>query len=211
MDWNSFQCSAGRCCRRRSTYANRDAKQKGHGGRFRGDGEECIDFGGGAFEDVWAPKVERHGRELKGEPDHDHERGEDEHHERAAAFAGGDECGNIHGREASGDRRQVGRARKAGEQADAVEHDTGGTRPINGVLQRSFARAAATLEDAGHYVGRHARHFDGEEYGHQMIGRRHEAHAERCTEEQRVKILPVLAVGEAGQANEDDERRKQTP
>ena len=118
-------------------------------------------------------------------------------------------AGNIHRGELGGDRRQVGRAQQAGEQADAVEHDAGGAGAVDGVLERRFARAAAALDDAGHHVRRHARHFDGEKHGHQVVGRGHQAHAERRAEEQRVKILAVLVVGQAGHPHEDDEPERE--
>ena len=72
---------------RRGADADGDADQEGHRGRFRGDGQERIDFGRGAFEHVGAPEVKRHGRELERQADHDHQAGEHQHHERAAAFA----------------------------------------------------------------------------------------------------------------------------
>ena len=118
-------------------------------------------------------------------------------------------AGNVHRGQLGGDRRQVGRAQQAGQQADAVEHDAGGAGAVDGVLQRRFAGSAAALEHAGQHVRRHARHLDAQEDRHQMIGRRHQAHAERRAQQQRVKVLAVLAVGEAGHPHEDDEPERE--
>ena len=127
-----------------------------------------------------------------------------------AAVAGGDQAGDVHRGEFGGDRWQVGGAGEAGEEADAVEHDAGGAGAVDGVFERGFARAAAAFDDAGHDVRRHARHFDGEEDGHEVVGGGHQAHAERRAEQERVKVLAVLAIGEAGEADEDDEQRRRT-
>ncbi len=121
-----------------------------------------------------------------------------------ATFAGGHR-GNVHRRELRGDRRQVGRAQQARQQADAVEHHARGPGPVDGVLQCRLARPAAALEDAGQHVRRHARHFDRQEHGHQMVGRRHQAHAECRAEQQRIKVLPVLLVRQPRHPHQDDE------
>ncbi len=68
--------------------AEGDPNQQRHRGRLRSDGQECIDLGRCAFENVGAPKMKRHGRELERQADHDHQAGKDQHHERAAVRRG---------------------------------------------------------------------------------------------------------------------------
>ena len=130
--WNATVCAGIAWCarsRRRGDVAGgvldaeRDADQQRQRGGLRRDRQERVDLGRGAFEHVGAPEVKRHGRELERQADRDHQPAERQHHQRAAALAAGDHRGDIHRREPRGDRRQVGRAQQAGQQADAVEHD----------------------------------------------------------------------------------------
>ncbi len=116
-----------------------------------------------------------------------------------------DHSRDVHLDEFCRDRRQVGSAQQAGQQADAVQHDAGGARAVHGVFERGLAGAAAALQDAGHHVRRHARHLHREKDRHQVVGRCHQAHAERRAQQQRVKVLAVLLVGQARHPHQDDE------
>ena len=80
-------------------------------------------------------------------------------------------------------RRQVGQvagAELAGQQADAVEHDARRAAAVDDVLEGRLARLPPALEEAGQGVARQAGHLDGDEHHQQVVGRRHQHHAERA-------------------------------
>ena len=109
-----------------------------------------------------------------------------------------------------GHRRQVDRAEHAGQQADAVEHDARRAGSVDGIFQRRFAALPAALEHAGQHIRRNARHLDAEKHHQQMVGRRHDAHAQRGAEHQRVDIGRGVAIGNARKPGEDREQARRT-
>ena len=184
---------------------DRHADQQRQRRRLRGDRQKRVHLGAGPFEHVGAPEMERHGRELERQPDHHHQPAEHQHHLAVADRAVlAEACGQL-----VGHRRQVARAEHAGQQADAVEHDAGRARAVDRVFQRRLAALAPPFEHAGQRIGRHARHFDAQEDRQQVIGRGHDAHAERRPEHERVEVRGVFAIGNAREPREHDEQHRE--
>ena len=102
---------------------------------------------------------------------------------------------------------QVCGAQAADQQADAVEHHAGGCRAEDGVFQGRLAALPAKLEHAGQDVRRHAGHLDAQEDDQHVVGRDHQAHAQRGTQDQNVELGPVLALGDAGGLGEGGEQQ----
>ena len=167
-----------RACRRirgrDESEADDDSNQQRQRRRLRGHRQKRVHFGAGPFEHVGAPEMKRHGRKLERQPDHHHQPAQHQHHRAVAEMAR-----LNHQRQLIGHRRQMARPEHAGQQADAVEHDAGGAGAVDRVFQRRLAALAPPLEHAGQGIRRHAGHLDAQEDRQQMIGRRHDAHAER--------------------------------
>ena len=180
------------------------AQCHGYGSRLARHGEKSAHLGGRPLKDVRTPEVERHGRELEGQPRGQHQAAEGEDHDRPCRFGRVETVGAL-AHNAPQFRRHAGEmagAEHASQQADAVEHHSRCSRPIDGVFQRGLRTRLPPLENAYQRIGRHARHLNGHEQHQQVVGRRHQAHAERCAKHERVEVGTILAIGNPGDLRE---------
>ena len=95
------------------------------------------------------------------------------------------------------------------DQAGAVEHHPGGPGTVDHVLQRRFAAETFSLQEADHHVAGHTGHFDGQEQHQQVVGRGHQHHADRGTDQQRVEIGAVLVVGNPAENRQCDHQHQE--
>ena len=190
---------AGNHGRRNGAKPNCHPNQQRQGRRFGGHRQERVHFGAGPLEDIGTPEMEGHGGELEGDAHQDHQSAQRQHHVRAVLQV---PCLKQRGKP-DGHGRQMHRAQHAGQQADAVEHDAGRARAVHGIFERRLAALTAALEDAGQGIGRHAGHFHAQEDHQQVIGRSHQAHAERRAQHERVHVRRGVAVGNPRDAGEN--------
>ena len=108
-----------------------------------------------------------------------------------------------------GHGRQVGGAQHASQQAEAKQHHTGGGAAEHGVLQGGLAAGATMAEDAGQHVAWHARHFDAQKDHQDVIGRDHDAQADRRAQDHHVELRGVVVVGHARDPCEIDEQHRE--
>jgi len=153
--------------------------------------------------------MERHGRELEGQPHREHQPAEAEHrHFPRAPRADDVPEGGRHAGQAEG-------AERPAEKTDPIEHDPSGPGSVHGVLEGRLGTRLPPLEQAGQRIRGHARHFHRHEHHQQVVGRGHQAHAERRTEDEDVEVGAVLAVGYPRDGREqdveDEKPRKQEP
>ena len=150
--------------------------------------------------------MERHGRELERDAHQNHQPAQGQHHVRVGA----DFLLQVRRLQQIGqaDRHggQMHRAEHAGQEADAVEHDARRAGAVDGVFERRFAALAAALQHAGQGIRRNAGHFDAQEDDQQVIGRSHQAHAQRGAQHERVDVRRGIAIGHARDAREDREQ-----
>ena len=195
------QSDAGRFVLQCQEYARGQADRTG----LRGDREKRSDFGGGPFEGVRQPEVKRHGREFVTKTDEEKQQARDER--QIEAGIADENCrlpANLRQRSAAEPPRQ---------QADAEQHDAGRSRAEHHVFKRGFARLRPAFQKAREHVTRQARHFHGEENHQQMIGGRHQHHAERAAEQEDDEIGGIFPVRQAGdppeQQNEQSRKENQ--
>ena len=172
--------------------------EEGQRGAFGSHREKRRHLRGRALEHVGAPELERHGGQLEAKADQQQQKPEYQHQVDSRG------CRCLWKR-----RSQIGQIRSAelaGDQADPVKHNAAGAAAVNHILQRGFAALPATLEKAGQRVARQAGHLHGDVDHQEVIGGRHERHADRGAQEQRIKVRGVLVVRNAGQQRQPDDQ-----
>lgn len=179
-------------------------------GRLGCNREESAHLGGGAFEGVGAPEMERHQREFERQTDEDHHDRDDRRQHGGAGhrepFAA-DQIG-----QAGSQFRQVGRSHQPGQQADAIQHHAGRSGTEDDILERRFARLLASLEEGDHRVAGDAHHLDAEEEHQQVIGAGGHHHAQGGTKQQCIEVGAILVVGDSAedrQGDHQDEEQQQ--
>ncbi len=145
--------------------------------------------------------MKRHGRQLERQPDHHHQASQRQHHRPVAEPAGLHKMSQLRSH-----CRQMARAEHARQQTDAVEHYTGRSRAVDSVFQGRLAALGPSLQHSGQRVGWNARHLDSQKDREQMVGRGHDAEAERRPEQQRIKVGPVFFVRDAGEPRQQNQR-----
>ena len=181
------------------------AEEERHGGGLAGHREKRPDFGCSTGEDVRAPEVERHGRELERQSDGHHQPADRQRQPGAPRHPHG-----IERRQFAGHGRQVAGAEDTGQKAQAVEHDPRRPGPVDGVLEGRLRTRLAPFEESGEGVRGNTRHLHRHKHHEEMIGRRHQAHAERRPENEGVEIGPILAVRDPGNLREEDEEHEES-
>src|SRR5262249_49933189 len=100
------------------------------------------DFGGRALEYIRTPEMKRDGRQLKPDADQEEKRSEHQHSVDGPRAGHVLECHDVGLRKL----RQIGCAELAGQQANAVYHDTRGTAAVDHVLERRLAALPPAFE-----------------------------------------------------------------
>ncbi len=166
------------------------AHEQAEGRGLRGHREEGAHFRRCALEHVRRPEMEGHGRDLESQAHHEHQPAEDQH----AGVAG---LGPL-AEHSGGHGGKLGRAEHSDQQADAEEHHAGGPRAEDRVFQGRFAAAPPVPQDARKHVGRHAGHLDPQQDDQGVVGRDHQAHAQRGPQHHHVELGGLLGAGHAG-------------
>ena len=94
------------------------------------------------------------------------------------------------------------------QQAEAVQHHSGGGPAEDGIFQGGLAAGAAMAEDAGQHVAGHAGHFNAQHDHQDVIGRDHDAQADRRAQDHHVELRGVVVVGHARDPREGDEQHQ---
>ena len=193
----------GRGFGRERPEAGDDAYEQGECRGLGSDTQEGVHLRRCAFEHVRAPEVERDGGEFERQSHAQEQRSHGENHRlfgRHIAKAFG---------KLNGERRQMQRVQRTGDQADSVEHDARGAGSVDRVLQGRFAALPTPLKHRGQGVRRHAGHFHAQEHDQQMVGGGHQAHAQRRAEHERVDVRAVRAIGKSGESREEREQQRE--
>ncbi len=171
--------------------------------RHRGDlgrgGKEGGDRGWRAFVDVGRPHVERHGRDLEGQPS-------DQEDETERQAEGGLTSGER--------RRDAGEARLAGEAIDegsAVEQHPRRQGAQHEILEPRLGRAQRIPVDGGKHVDRQRLHLQPKIERDEIGGRDHHHHAERRQYDQHriLEAFELLGAHEADRHGDGDARADQ--
>jgi hypothetical protein len=85
------------------------------------------------------------------------------------------------------------RARRAEQQAHAVEQHRRREHAEEEVLDAGLVRLLVALAPGGHHVGRDRQQFEGDEDADEVAGRRHHHHAEHAAQQQDVILALVVA------------------
>ena len=83
------------------------------------------------------------------------------------------------------------------KQAKAIQHHAGRGPAEDDIFQGGLAAGTAMAEDAGQHVAGHAGHFDAQKDHQDVIGRDHDAEADRRAEDHHVELRGVVVVGHA--------------
>ena len=163
-------------------------------GRHRHEGG---DRGRRTLVDVRRPLVEGGHRGLEGEPGGDHRRADQD--DGVVAVVSG---------EALGDPGEVGRARPAVEEREAVEHGRRADRADDQVLEARLQRALRAPGRGAEDVERDREQLERDEERDQVLGLRDQRHAENRAEQERVEGAEarLLGCGLADREHDDDRR-----
>ena len=141
--------------------------------------------------DVGRPHVERHRRDLVAEAR--------QHRARARRTARSGSAASMAPAPAC-DAGVVHAAGEAEEPAHAVDHRARGDAAVDQVLERRLARAPVVAQEAGQDVRGEADELE-RQVGHQQVRRRrHQEHAERAREQERVVLALVRSAAHLGRA-----------
>ncbi len=159
-------------------------QEPGEAGHLHGRGHEPGDGRGGTLVDVGRPGVERHRRHLEAEAD-DQQHDAAEQQQVVAEGVGGEEVGDLD---------QVGRARGAVAEGDAVQEERRREATQHEVLDGGLARADPAGVHAGEDVDRDGQDLEAEEHHDEVVGRSHDHATRRRQEHEHEGLDPVEAL-----------------
>ena len=172
----------------------RQGDEGGGLGRHRHEGG---DRGRRTLVDVRRPLVERGHGGLEGEPGGDHRRADQD-----------DGVVAVVSREALRDPGEVGRARPAVEEREAVEDGRRADRADHQVLEARLQRALRAPGRGAEDVERDREQLERDEERDQVLGLRDQRHAENRAEQERVEGAEARFLGGGLADGEDDRDRR---